>query len=232
MIFGDLLHISHIENNWLLIKTLHDNYEGWVDIKQIRIINHDKFYELKNNQSVYLTGICGKATSESGKIINLVSGSRLHNYKNNSTEISHVRYVVTGEVQSNISERKAENIVRICMGYLGAPYLWGGRSPYGIDCSGFTQIVFKIDGIDIGRDAYLQSELGETISFINEIKIGDLAFFDNEEENITHVGIILDNNHIIHASGEVRIDNIDHHGIYNEELKKYTHKLRIIKRII
>jgi len=123
-------------------------------------------------------------------------------------------------------------IVDIALRYLGSPYLWGGRSPFGIDCSGFTQIVFSMMSIQLERDAQQQSEFGETINFIEESTVGDLAFFDNADERITHVGIIINNKQIIHASGEVRIDNIDHQGIYNQELKIYTHKLRIIKRVI
>ena len=124
------------------------------------------------------------------------------------------------------------DIINNAMKYLGAPYMWGGRSPFGIDCSGFTQVVFGMCGITLKRDAYLQAELGNTIDFINETKTGDLVFFDNDESKITHVGIMIEDKQIIHASGEVRIDSIDHNGIYNENAKKYSHKLRIIKRII
>ena len=110
--------------------------------------------------------------------------------------------------------------------------LWGGRGPLGIDCSGFTQMVLKINGIKIMRDASQQSTQGNIVNFISEAQAGDLAFFDNEEEEIVHVGIILKNNKIIHASGKVRIDNIDHYGIFNKNSNSYTHKLRLIKNYI
>ena len=116
--------------------------------------------------------------------------------------------------------------------YLNAPYLWGGKTPFGIDCSGFTQMVYKLNGYKIHRDASQQALEGEPLSFIEESEVGDLAFFDNDEGNIIHVGIIMENNYIIHASGKVRIDRLDHLGIYNPELKKHTHKLRVIKKII
>jgi cell wall-associated NlpC family hydrolase len=116
--------------------------------------------------------------------------------------------------------------------FLNAPYLWGGKTPFGIDCSGFTQTVYKLNGIKLLRDAYQQAEQGETLSFVEEAEAGDLAFFDNEEGRIVHVGIVLDNNKIIHASGKVRIDGFDHHGIFNNEKRDYSHKLRLLKRIV
>ena len=116
--------------------------------------------------------------------------------------------------------------------YLDAPYLWGGRSPFGIDCSGLVQMTYKLSGIKLPRDAGQQASCGTTINLLSEAQAGDLAFFDNEEGIITHVGIILPNNQIIHASGRVRVDSLDHEGIYNVKKKQYSHKLRLIKRII
>jgi cell wall-associated NlpC family hydrolase len=143
------------------------------------------------------------------------------------------KFVYSGQAINEKSDLlNGEHIRKFALKFLHAPYQWGGRSPFGIDCSGLTQIVFKLYGVNLPRDAYQQSELGKTLHFINEAREGDIAFFDNEDEKITHTGIILNNDQIIHASGSVRIDNIDHYGIYNKELKKYTHKLRIIKRVL
>lgn len=232
LIFGDLLNIIDIKDNWFLINTSPDKFEGWVDLKQITLIEKHQFEKLEKDKTVFFSDIYGKATTQSSKSINLVLGSRLPNFQNNSITIIDNIYSIEGNIQPDIPEPTAQNIINIATKYLGAPYLWGGRSPFGIDCSGFIQNVFAMLGINLKRDAHQQVEVGETINFVNEAKAGDLAFFDNADEKITHVGIVIDNKQLIHASGEVRIDTLDHQGIYNEKQKIYTHKLRIIKRLI
>ena len=128
--------------------------------------------------------------------------------------------------------QEKSRLIDTALSYLNAPYLWGGKTPFGIDCSGFTQMVYKINGYSLLRDASQQATQGEALSFIEESEPGDLAFFDNADGDIVHVGIIMKDNHIIHAHGKVRIDRLDHTGIYNAERNIHTHKLRVIKKII
>lgn len=135
-----------------------------------------------------------------------------------------------GEPSLTAKNFKESDLRSVVMEYVNVPYLWGGKSKCGIDCSGFTQQVYKRFGIKLPRDAYQQAELGEVVGFLLEVQPGDLAFFDNEEGKITHVGIMLGTDEIIHASGKVRIDKIDNQGIINTETLARTHKLRIIKR--
>jgi gamma-D-glutamyl-L-lysine dipeptidyl-peptidase len=138
----------------------------------------------------------------------------------------------TGMKSSGSKVRTSYQLIEDAMLYMHAPYLWGGRTPFGIDCSGFVQMVYKIQGLKLLRDASQQAAQGEIISLLAEAEPGDLAFFDDTEGNITHVGMLIDPQRIIHCSGKVRIDALDHEGIYNVKLQKYTHKLRLIKRIL
>jgi cell wall-associated NlpC family hydrolase len=125
-----------------------------------------------------------------------------------------------------------QKILKTGRQFLNIPYLWGGKSTFGTDCSGLVQSIMKIVGIPLGRDTSEQVTQGLALNMLPEARTGDLVFFDNEEGEIVHVGLLMDQGLVLHASGQVRIDPIDHQGIYSRELKRYTHKLRIIKRII
>jgi len=167
--------------------------------------------------------------------IPILLGSSLPKYSGKEFSLGKEKFSFEGEAILPFAKSKSPSLGGVgeaAKWYLNAPYLWGGRSPFGLDCSGFTQMIFKLNGIKLKRDAYQQAEQGATLSFLEEAKEGDLAFFDNEEGKIVHVGIILEKEKIIHASGKVRIDKLDHHGIYNEEMKKYTHRLRVIKHFL
>jgi hypothetical protein len=182
------------------------------------------------NAILGLSGIHAVSKTDISEVLRLLAGTIIPQIVDNYFYLGETRYKIEGQVHHpNINEFRS-SVADAAMFFMNAPYLWGGRSIFGIDCSGFTQMVFRQFGIRIKRDAWQQAEQGELVGFIQEARVGDLAFFDNEEGRITHVGIMLDNNRIIHASGKVRIDAIDPQGIFNKELNKYTHKLRIVKR--
>ena len=141
-------------------------------------------------------------------------------------------FITVGQKKENKKTKTKSNLTKVASLYLNSPYLWGGKTPFGIDCSGLTQMIYRINGYKIPRDANEQSEFGETLSFIDESEPGDLAFFDDKEGKITHVGMLLENNYILHAHGNVRIDRIDQTGIFNQVKQKHSHKLRIIKKIL
>jgi hypothetical protein len=232
LLFGDLVVIKGSIKDWILVETFDDQYEGWIDSKQIELISKDIFNDLISTDRFYALGLANKIISEDGmSSVMFTIGSRLPDYNEKRFSINNNHYHFQGEVQQTNAKAGTSRIIEIAKKYLEAPYLWGGRSPFGIDCSGFVQVVYKMCGIFLPRDSSQQVLQGENINFIHEALQGDLAFFGNEEGQIIHVGILLDNQQIIHASGKVRIDKIDHQGIFNTGLGKYTHQLRIIKRL-
>jgi cell wall-associated NlpC family hydrolase len=130
------------------------------------------------------------------------------------------------------SQSSRSSLIKNSLKYLNAPYLWGGRTIFGIDCSGLTQIIYKMAGYKLPRDAHQQAMIGRTIGKVEDSMSGDLSFFGNPDGHITHTGMILENSQIIHSSGKVRIDKIDNRGIFNANDKIYSHELLMIKRII
>jgi len=228
LLFGDIVEFLDKSNQWLYIRIAYDDYQGWIDIKQITELSDEEYNQLSTAPSFKVKDLTFPITkkTDNTEIIALM-GSSIPYQKNNSFIAGGQHYLI-----NNQTTEIKPSLIDTALKYLNSPYLWGGKTPFGIDCSGFTQMVFKLCDIKLFRDAHQQSEQGRTIDFISETHAGDLVFFDNNKSNITHTGIILENNQIIHASGFVRIDTIDHEGIYNELEQRYTHKLRLIKRII
>lgn len=230
LLFGETFTILENYKNWLRIISINDTYEGWLDSKLTSIIP-DELAE-KHNASKTSNTLFSAKKEGSKYPIRLCPGSSIYGYHNGLFIAGNSTYQCIENPFLETKENLIDEIVRVAKQFINSPYLWGGRSPYGIDCSGLSQVVYKIIGLNIPRDAGQQVKIGETVDFINMVQSGDLAFFDNDEEIITHVGIILENGKIIHSSGYVKIESLDHQGIFNLETQKYSHKLRVIKRIL
>lgn len=226
VLFGEYFEIIEESGEWIKILLNHDNYKGWICKKQCKEIDSTTFEELRNQNPTFSADILDTIQEKNYQII--VIGSILPNYKSGHIIINQNMFKFDGLTTQGYIQKKY--ILETASMYLNTPYLWGGRSPLGIDCSGFTQMVYRLQGIKLPRDSYQQAEIGKTVKLIKESKLGDLAFF-KKENKINHVGIIMKNNHIIHASGKVRIDTLDEKGIINSESKKYTHRLSLIKRL-
>ena len=227
VLFGEHFEILENQKPWVKIKLDFDDYEGWIDEKQFKIIPETSLNKLSSEPQILSSDLI-QFVSNGNDLMPILLGSSLNFLE--YPEINEEQFIFEGSKQFGILNK--DNIVSTAFLYLNTPYLWGGKTPFGIDCSGFTQIVYKLNGYKLLRDAKQQAEQGEPLSFIEESEPGDLAFFDNEEGNIIHVGIIMKDNYIIHASGKVRIDRLDHSGIFNEQLNRHTHKLRVIKKIV
>lgn len=228
ILFGEHFEILEQQKQWSKIKLHFDNYEGWVDSKQYQFISEKNYKELSNDGIILNSDLVEYVTSVNNVLVPITLGASLSFLNHDDINVNQFEF--EGLRVSGIKPKK--EIVKTSFMYLNAPYLWGGKTPFGIDCSGFTQMVYKLNGYILLRDASQQASQGEALSFIEESEPGDLAFFDNEDGNIIHVGIIMEDNYIIHASGKVRIDRLDHLGIYNAEQNRHTHRLRVIKKIV
>ena len=229
ILFGETFQILEDTHKWSYVKITFDNYEGWIDSNSITELSEDSFNHINSNPGTVTQNLSIVILNDKNEQLILPMGSTLPNYNklNKTLLINKNQYRLLEKYNND-----KPDIDNLSKQFLNSPYLWGGKNPFGIDCSGFVQVVFKVIGKKLPRDANQQVNLGSTVNFISDVKPGDLAFIDDDEGNIIHVGIILNNNEIIHAFGKVRIDKLDQQGIYNLELKKYTHKLRVIKRIL
>ena len=234
ILYGEHFEVIDYLPGWQHVRLAYDNCEGWIDQKMTTPVSSRIYAKLQKKSFAVTTDIFSLIPVSQDQNLMLVAGSTLPQWHPNLRQFSLDDKPIS--MNGNVNYRKPRDIRRFmiaqAMKYFNAPYLWGGRTPFGIDCSGFTQIIYKMAGIPIPRDAGQQVFQGTGLSFVEESQPGDLAFFDDDEGNIVHVGILWERNKIIHASGQVRIDNVDQFGIFNLETKRYTHKMRLMKKII
>ena len=226
-LFGEKSFILEKTADWLKIQLRYDGYQGWV--QQSHVVEIDEDIYLKSDKD--LTSDWVNEVDYNGHMMYVPMGSSLSAFKNGMAFWRKNSVHFKGNVW-NPEEIKINSklIKQVAFKFLNTSYLWGGKSVFGIDCSGYAQMTYKFLNTYLPRDAWQQAEQGNIVNFLQEAHCGDLAFFDNEEGRIVHVGILLNDHEIIHSSGKVRIDKIDTQGILNLETRQRTHKLRIIKR--
>lgn len=230
LLFGDACIVMDETGTWSRIKNKSDGYEGWLTTKMLTFVSESVYNSYDPiGQPVVSESIVKTVNTDSGEHLFLTGGSVLPFYDNVSSTfaVDDRRFHISPEYVG----RAGNSISATARKFLNSPYLWGGKNALGIDCSGLTQVVYRIHGIQLMRDARAQIVHGKEIA-LRDAKDGDLAFFENKEGRIVHVGIITADGMIIHASGSVHIDRIDENGIYSERLGKYTHKLHSLRRII
>jgi gamma-D-glutamyl-L-lysine dipeptidyl-peptidase len=234
LLFGERYRVLKQAGDWMEIKTIYDHYSCYIHAKQHSPLSEKEHAELEKQKQVCVNELVQTIHNKTeNSHFPVTLGAQLPHYAKGDFSIGDKGFHYDGSVVLLHEKKPIKALLDTAYLFLHAPYLWGGRSPFGIDCSGFTQLVFKLNGFVLPRDAYQQVELGEPLSFVEEAEAGDLAFFDNEDGRIVHVGILLSNKEIIHASGSVRIDKFDHYGIFNQQQNRgYTHTLRVIKRLL
>ncbi|MBT8311734.1 MAG: C40 family peptidase [Flavobacteriaceae bacterium] len=224
LLYGELFRLIDQRKYWSKIRIPGEKREGWVKKDQFEKLSDDDYKKLTDSGSnKYALDLVSFVSTEQGVLIPVLLGSNV----SHTQVLSH-----SHEGTASNGEFLKTQLIDTALLYLNAPELRGGKGPFGIDSAGFTQMVYKINGVQLLRTPEEQATQGEPLSFIEESEAGDLVFFDDKEGNITHVGVIMADNYIIHVDGKVRIDRLDHTGIFNREKRNYTHQLRVIKKIL
>ncbi len=227
ILFGEKYSVIDRAGTWIKIETIFDNYMGWIDTDHLQ---QSLTEDILSGEVLNKCLLCYK--NDKSKMV-LEAGCEIFNpdFEKKSFSAGNNQYTASPEFNNSYITTK-DSFADTALKYINSPYIWGGRIPSGIDCSGLTQLVYKIHGKHIPRNSWQQAEEGRNIDFIDQAEPGDLVFFDNDKGKIAHVGMIFSKGLVIHASGRVRIDSIDHQGIFKPEINSYSHRLRTIKRII
>lgn len=224
LLYGEVFQMLEGRKQWSRIRTFLDGCEGWIHADQWLELEETRYLELTAEApAVCAADLVGHSCTRDGLLLPVLLGS-------STGHAAALGHQFEGAFFEPPMEKDA--LVQIALLYLNSPELAGGRSPFGIDAAGLTQMVYKCSGVALKRNPAGQATQGTPLSFIEESSPGDLAFFDGPDGTINHVGIIMKDNYIIHAFGRVRIDRIDHSGIFNNELRRYTHPLRVIVQIL
>ena len=245
LLFGEVCEVLDRLPRWTKIRSTLDGQEGWVDFKMLTSANIP--YPISHIQAVVATPIAIATAMETSEELMLTLGTRLPNYSHGTFEVLGQQYLIdptcvstaqrsTGAADLQQSDLQRSDLATIAQSLLNAPYLWGGKNAMGMDCSGFTQVVYAAMGVNLLRNAREQMTQGELVPSLAEAQLGDLAFFDHADRdpkatNISHVGMLLSPTEIIHCSGCVHIDTIDEQGIHLPD-GELTHHLVQIKRYL
>lgn len=231
LLFGEAYEIAEKTVEWLRVITELDAYTGWIDKRMFTPVSKDYYQRLSRGGYAVAGQVTETVMTPENEVYSIPAGSTLGFAGQEGTfTINAMQYRLTGQSNAH-SQYQSTDLIETALRFLNSPYLWGGRSPFGYDCSGFTQIVYKINGARLPRDAWQQASMGRSIETVKETIRGDLVFFAGDDDRVVHVGMAIPPGKIIHCSGMVRVDVLDEKGIFNLQTHQYTHRLHSIRRV-
>ena len=237
LLFTETCTVLEQKPRWILVKNDADGQQGWVDAKMITILNDDEWKQVQDCQQKASARVkmpmAYAVSKNNGQTIPLTAGTCLPNYHNGQFEVLGVAFQIDPDmVAEQALEMNEKNVLSVVRFFLNIPYLWGGKNAMGLDCSGFTQVVHSLFGHQLLRNAGEQITQGERVASLQEAQIGDLVFFDHNDGKVSHVGMLIDSQRVVHCSGRVKVESIDEQGIFSVEAGNiYTHHLVQIRRI-
>jgi hypothetical protein len=234
VLFGELYEVLEEEGEWLFIRLWHDGTTGWIARACHHAVDAPAVEAYLAGPLVPSPSLLAVLLREGGWETRLVVAGSLLPLLDAATgrlQVGEERHLLAGGYRAGEHLAGRERVVAAAFMYHNTPHASGGRSPRGIDDTGLAQLAYRQAGVALPRGLEGQLATGETLAFIEETLPGDLLFF-GDDERVSHVGIAWTTGRVIHASGRVRVDKVDHHGIFNEEIRRYTHALKVIKRLL
>lgn len=235
MLFGETCQILEQQPRWTRVRLDGDGQEGWVDAKMLTPMTDAEYQthtEALKTFAAVAFPMAFAVSENNSQTIPLTAGTRLPNYQNGRFEVLGVGFridpnmVITEPLPLN-----QDSLLKTVRFFLNVPYLWGGKNALGMDCSGFTQVIMSLFGKQLLRNASEQVTQGEPVAELKDAQAGDLAFFDHEDGKISHVGIVIDPERVIHCSGRVKVETLDPEGIFSPEQNARTHHLVSLRRV-
>jgi len=231
LLFGEMAEVLETKGRqWTKIRCLHDDYIGWIPSGQLRDLSPAEAVEYKTHFAFSLDTFYTLMGTTQGMPIPL--GAHLPGFDGMRFSLGAEDFTFSGQaVFPEDIKPAATMVLKIARKFINAPFLWGGRTIFGVDSAALVQLAYGIAGYSLPRRPEMQVNRGEIVDFVEQALPGDIAFFENKQGKITHSGILLPDGQIIHVHEKVRIDMIDHYGVFNLNEGNYTHRLRVVKRI-
>ena len=231
LLFGEPVLLLQNLGEYQRVRCPEDGFEGFVRTDQLLAVPEDVFVAQLSRPAFNLDLFSMLRGPQQG--VPITFGARLADFDGLRLQHGGQYFEYSGQAAlTDDITASADTLLRLAYKWLYVPGMHGGRTPMGVDPVAFVQLVYRILNLRLPRRADAMVERGELVDFVVQAQVGDVAFFDNAKRKIEHVGLLLPDSKILHVGDRVRVDALDHYGIFNYDLGRYTHRLRVVKRVL